>query len=238
MNRALHVALALSAGGALVGCGIALQRDLHTVKPAEVVYDDMCGLQEYFDALHDLTIQPPEAVFERELAGKNDKALGGRIRYRFTTDFQLHYLHELLAKNWKRLPAPLMSAKEVDLEVAWAEKAGVRRVITEEPATLEADHKTYELPYQVCLSDFLFGSDLYDTRRTVLQLPPPAPSRFSKKPSGPALAAALKTVDAGAPVVAPTPPTAPVTAAGTPPAAVGLPAPASVTPADAGAAAQ
>ncbi len=40
--------------------------------------------------------------------------------------------------------------------------------------------KSWDLPYHVCLSDLLFGEELYDTRRAFLQLPPPPPNPFIK----------------------------------------------------------
>ena len=48
-NRLWLSGMALLALG--LGCGIAIRRDLSTVPPGQVGFDDMCGLQEYFDAL-------------------------------------------------------------------------------------------------------------------------------------------------------------------------------------------
>ncbi|HEY0710061.1 MAG TPA: hypothetical protein VGG33_24835, partial [Polyangia bacterium] len=47
--------LTLGAGVALGGCGITVKRDLSATQPGAVVYDDLCELQDYFDALHDTT---------------------------------------------------------------------------------------------------------------------------------------------------------------------------------------
>ena len=52
----------------LVGCGIGIQRDLSTMKPPEVVYDDVCGLQEYFDALKSPQVSPPSETFAQDFS--------------------------------------------------------------------------------------------------------------------------------------------------------------------------
>lgn len=175
------MALGLGVFG-LAGCGITIQRDLSAIKPGEVVFDDMCGLQTYFDGLHDSSIAPPREVFGTDLSGATaEKASGGKTRYRFETEFQLTHLRKVLTENWGQLPPEVAKAPAVDIEVEWSEKASVKRVVTTGPAVLGVSDKNYELPYHVCLSDLLFGEALYNTRRTVLQLPLPPKSPYSKK---------------------------------------------------------
>lgn len=172
-------ALAASLSVLLVGCGIGIQRDLSTMKPPEVVYDDACGLQEYFDALKSPQVAPPSETFSQDFSqGGASKDVGGKTRFLFSSDFQLHYLKRTLTQNWSRLPPELVSAPAVEIEVRWAEKAGVKRVVTTDDARVMAGSKSWYLPYHVCLSDMLFGEELYDTRRVFLQLPPPRPNRF------------------------------------------------------------
>jgi hypothetical protein len=181
VNQAL--ALGLFAAVGTTGCGITVARDLSATKPGEVVFDDMCGLQEYFDDLRDSTIAPPREVAAQEMASaENGKAVGGKTRFRFETEFQLHHLRKMLATNWGSLPKEVENASSLDVEVRWSEKAGVKRVVTDETATLGVGQMNHTLPYHVCLSDLLFGEDLYRTRRTVLELPPIMKSRFSKQP--------------------------------------------------------
>ena len=136
-------------------CGMTVKRDLSASKPGVVVFDDMCGLQNYFDALHDSTIATPREVFAQDLADENGKATGGTARYRFETEFQLHHLRQLLTTNWGGLPDEVGKASALDLEVRWSEKATVKRVVTTEPAVLSAGDKKWDLPYHVCLSDLV-----------------------------------------------------------------------------------
>jgi hypothetical protein len=218
----LLVAVALIAGA---GCGVTVKRDLTAVKPAEVVFDDMCGLQEYFDALKDATLSPPEETFARDIMKDDgEKPMGGRKRFRFANEFQLHYLRKVLSDNWDKIPGEVDKASRVEIEVAWADKAGVARVVTTEEAILAVGPKSWTLPYHVCLSDLLFGESLYDTRRAMLMLPPPSKSQFSS--------ARPESYGRMAPLPAPAPPAPPAA----PAAAVAVPAPAPAPAAPAAAA--
>jgi hypothetical protein len=165
----------------LVGCGIGIQRDLSTMKASEVVYDDACGLQEYFDALKSPQVSPPSETFSQDFSQEGpDKGVGGKTRFLFSSDFQMFYVKRMLTQNWKRLPPEVANAPSMELEVRWAQKAGVKRVVTTDDARVMVGAKSWYLPYHVCLSDMLFGEELYDTRRVFLQLPPPRPNPFIK----------------------------------------------------------
>jgi hypothetical protein len=163
------------------GCaGVSVKRDLSTIKPTEVVFDDLCGLQEYFDALKDPSLAPPAETFARDLqVDEKSRPMGGRKRFRFENEFQLHYLRKVLDTNWTSVPLEVAKASRVELEVSWSEKAGVARVVTNEEALLAIGPKSWALPYHVCLSDLLFGETLYDSRRAMLQLPDAPRSPFS-----------------------------------------------------------
>jgi hypothetical protein len=134
----------------------------------------------------------------------------------------------LLTTNWGRLPPEVEKASALDLEVRWAEKAGVKRVVTTEDAVLGLGSRDVSLPYHVCLSDLLFGEELYKTRRIVLELPPIERSKFSKRVEeqkpGPVIGLGPAVV--GAPVPGPAP-HAPANVTALPVNAPGAPAAAS-----------
>jgi len=159
---------------AALACGISVRRDLSAIPAGQVGFDDLCGLQQYFDALAAKVAPPPTlvsaSVIERHGAGVTP-ARGGRDRYAFAGDFQLRQLRRVLGENWQDLPAALATASKVELEVTWSEKAGVRRVVTDEDATLAAGGATFRLPYQVCLSELLYGEPLYRQRRALWSPP-------------------------------------------------------------------
>jgi hypothetical protein len=159
-----------------IGCGIRVGRDLGQMQPQAVIYDDVCKMQEYFDALALGQEKAPVVVSSTDISKGPDGPTGGRAIFSFQTDSQLRLIRRVLSDNWERLPEKLMkSAQRIDLEVKWAEKAGVRRVVTTEDAQISYEGTTAYLPYHICLSELLFGAPLYRTRRDLLGLPPLAP---------------------------------------------------------------
>jgi hypothetical protein len=163
-----------SAGAlAVVGCGIGIGRDLREVPAQTVVYDDICKVQDYFDALATKQINPPAVVSSSEIESSSaTQPAGGITTFAFEEPGQLQVLRRVLQENWKSLPNNLMQAPRVEVQVKWAEKAGVRRVVTTEDAQIGFAGTSSYLPYHVCLSELLFGAPLYRTRRDLLQLPP------------------------------------------------------------------
>jgi hypothetical protein len=158
-----------------VGCGIAVRRDLSAIPAGQVGFDDMCGLQGYFDALEIKTVPPPRLVSALDLeANKGGKVVqGGQERYAFEDQFLLTHLRRVLNENWRRLPEPIENAKAIEIEVKWSEKAGTKRVVTDQPAELSIGGETWPLPYHPCLSELLYGAPLYRQRREIWNLPLP-----------------------------------------------------------------
>jgi hypothetical protein len=157
-------------------CSIAIRRDLSAVQPGQVGFDDMCGLQEYFDALEIKTSPPPRVVSALDLEGTSGgkRVRGGKERFAFENDFQLKHVRRILNENWRRLPETVDSAAKIEIEVRWSEKAGAKRVITDEDAQMTIGGETFSLPYHVCLSELLYGEPLYRQRRVMWGLPLPA----------------------------------------------------------------
>jgi hypothetical protein len=199
MSRSwLLVVLAVLGTGAGVACSVGIRRDLSTVPPGQVGFDDMCGLQDYFDALEMKSSPPPRVVSSVDLEGTNGgkPVRGGRDRFAFETELQLKHLRRVLDQNWKRLPEPIAKAGTIEVDVKWSEKAGAKRVITDQDAELSVGDATWSLPYHVCLSELLYGEPLYRQRRAMLGLPLPAGAL-------PADGRGAAAVDAGATPAAP-----------------------------------
>jgi hypothetical protein len=158
-----------------LGCGIAVQRDLSAIPPGQVGFDDMCGLQEYFDALEIKSTAPPRIVSALDMEGQSGgKATrGGQERFAFDSDFLLKHLRRVLNENWRRLPEPIATATDIEIEVRWSEKAGTKRVVTDQPSDLIVGSQSWSLPYQPCLSELLYGAPLYRQRREMWGLPLP-----------------------------------------------------------------
>jgi hypothetical protein len=182
------------------GCGMGVKRDLSETKPQIVIFDDVCGVQEYHDTLAMKKVDPPEVVSTNEIERTDGKhSSGGKTTFAFEAPYQVQTMKRMLSDNWSRVPDDIMKATRIEVEVRWSEKAGVRRVVTGEDASISinGDPLSRPLPYHVCLSELLFGEPLYKTRRSLLGLSPIA------SPEETAAAAA-----AAAPAVAPDEPTA------------------------------
>ena len=158
-----------------VGCGIAVQRDLSAIPPGQVGFDDMCGLQEYFDALEIKSTPPPRIVSALDMEGQSGSKVthGGQERFAFDSDFLLKHLRRVLNENWRRLPEPIAIATDIEIEVRWSEKAGTKRVVTDQDSQLIVGSQSWALPYQPCLSELLYGAPLYRQRRAMWGLPLP-----------------------------------------------------------------
>jgi hypothetical protein len=188
MSRARWVGLLVAGVAALsLACSIAIRRDLSAVPAGQVGFDDMCGLQEYFDSLEIKSATPPRVVNALDLEGASagKRVRGGRERFAFEGDFQLKHLRRILNENWRRLPDAVATADKIELEVKWTEKAGAKRVLTDEDAEIIVGGETSSLPYHVCLSELLYGEPLYRQRRVMWGLPlPGVPGRSTASDAG------------------------------------------------------
>jgi hypothetical protein len=151
----------------------ACAANLAKTSPNEVIFDDHCHLQDYFDNLARQRDKPPELVRSDEIqSSDSEKTLGGRSAYRFGEASSLPGLRRLLVENWKPLPPAVMAAPEVEVEVRWCEKVGTRWAVNDENVTLRAAGKTYALASHPCMTAFLFGQALFERRRELVGLPP------------------------------------------------------------------
>jgi hypothetical protein len=169
---AAAIVVAVLSTAAMVGCAVGVRRDLSKTPPNEVIFDDHCQLQDYFDDVARGLETPPTLVRSDEIQTiDSDRSLGGRSAYRFAANTSLKAFRRLLAENWKPLPAEIMQADELDIEVRWCEKVGTRWVVTDDQVQLSGGGKAVSMTPHPCLTSFLFGKDLYERRREVLGLP-------------------------------------------------------------------
>jgi hypothetical protein len=164
---------AVLAAAALVGCAVGVRRNLAKTSPSQVIFDDQCHLQDYFDDLARGRDKPPALVHSDEIqTSESEKTLGGRSAYLFGENTSLPALRRLLLENWKPLPAAVMAAPEIDVEVRWCEKLSTRWVVSDENVQLRAAGKSYALASHPCMTAFLFGQALFERRRELVGLPP------------------------------------------------------------------
>ncbi len=225
--------MAVGVAALLAGCGgITVGRDLSHVNPGTVGFEDMCGLQDYFDTIEIKEGTPPRLLSAVDLDG--GRAAAGKARWSFETPFQLRAVRHVLTQNWRQLPADIATVKRIDIEVAWTKRAGIERVVTDDDARLIIGSEDRALPYHVCLTELLYGAPLYQQRRLALGLPLRTPSLKAMfgppraTPTAPPARAAPTPAAAQPPAPELTPTPAPATPAPTP---TPTPAPASEKPA-------
>jgi hypothetical protein len=177
-TRVLFLVAVVSALGA-VACGIAIKRDLSAIPTGQVGFDDLCGLQDYFDSLEAKVAKEPVVSSSLDLEGGDGQRTvrGGRARLVFEGDFLLKHARRVLEENWRRLPESLATATKIEIEARWAEKAGIKRVLTDQDTELIVGGESYTLPYHVCLSEFLYGAPLYKQRQVLWGMPNPSANR-------------------------------------------------------------
>jgi hypothetical protein len=169
--------------GLLGGCAISAKPELARIEPQKVVLDDACELQPYFDTLAAGKVKPPMVLFSNDLEKDEGKpAAGGRARFGFETDFTLGHLRRLLSAHWEKIPAELLAAPKVVLEVEWSYRVGTRRLVTEADALVNTPGKEWKLAYHVCLNDLLYGEALYRTRREIFGPSAPSPAAPAPQP--------------------------------------------------------
>lgn len=182
------------------GCGPGIERDLSGIPAGQVGFDDMCGVQGYFDTIAVKKGDPPAMIdgADVERVSESSTSRGGRARYAFETEFQLATVRRVLTENWKRLPPGIATAHRIEINVNWSERSGLHRVANNSDPELVMDGVATSLPYHICLSELLFGEPLYRQRRDLLGLAP--------LPTAHSLALTAAT-DAGVPdgAAAPTP---------------------------------
>ncbi len=234
-RRRTFFAISLGCVAIAAACGISIRRDYSTIPAGQVGFDDLCGLQDYFDTLEAKLASPPALVSAIDIENQGDaRVQGGKNRFAFETEFQLKNLRRVLDENWSRLPETLPKAERVEIEVHWSAKAGVQRVVTDGDAQVFVGNQSFALPYHVCLSELLFGAPLYRQRREIEGRPLPYKPMFAEGGGNLRLADAGASGEAPLVVPLPTPTNAPTP---TPTGGTMAPAPASAPPAAAAASA-
>ena len=127
----------------------------------EVVFDDTCRLQGYFDGNPSL----PRPQSETSVSGSRDGATVGRVTFHIAQGGGRSALRRLLARHYRRLP-PLQG--EMRVTVRFYASGGSRQMPIGAGSQLEVGGKEVSLPYHPCLGFFFFGQEHYAMRRRLL----------------------------------------------------------------------
>jgi hypothetical protein len=161
------------------GCGPATRRDLASVPQQQVTYDDLCHLQDYFDqratahtpAFRVMNEQSTETSrVEADEHGRMRPVVLGEGTYRVRDRSDRLRLRQLLREEYRRLPDMRILPPDtvVDVHVSWWQSGTIRRLRPDADVEIVIEGQSYELPFQPCVGEFLFGDEPYTMRRNIL----------------------------------------------------------------------
>lgn len=158
------LALATVAAGVwLGGCGPALKQgdEFTRERVREIMFDDVCQLQTYFDegapAYHQETDVNVSAPGHRR---------AGIATYRLDGSRQIRAFNELVQHLYKRVPK-LPEDKTVRVTVHYQVSGDRRTMPITAKSTIAVDKEETTLPYHPCLGAYFFGQYHYEIRRKV-----------------------------------------------------------------------
>ena len=166
-SYALVAALALCAA-----CGPSSRRSVRDPAP-QMTFDDLCGLQEYFDERRANTLAAPKPL--DEVMTTNDKGVTmGEGTYRLADALVRKRFARLLREEYSGVDAKIVKAVassegDVSVRVRWWDTGKIRRLRIDGDVILTTTAGTLELPANMCVSDLLFGDQIYEMRARYLR---------------------------------------------------------------------
>jgi hypothetical protein len=158
---------ALALVGFIVSCSsITTYRTMDFAKQDS--YDDNCELQKYFDQRVQADLAPIESVSE---ASRIEKGVTmGHGVYQVHDPFARRQFALLLEREFSGVERRFIDAVDrgdgaVTVAAEWWESANVKRLHPTLQMTVDTPAGPVQLPPNSCVSDFLFGQNLY-TQRT------------------------------------------------------------------------
>lgn len=155
-----------------LGCeGAHTRRDIKA--PAhEMTYDDACGLQDYFDERKASSIPPPKAADE-SIATSEEGKTAGEGSYKLDPMARRRLARMLREEYWgveaKYLHSIESGEGEVLVHVRWWDAGGIRRLHPDARITVSTAVGVIELPPNMCVTDLLFGDEVYAKRAAYLR---------------------------------------------------------------------
>jgi len=164
----------------VTGCGPASRRDFSGFPQRRITYEDMCSLQNFFDernSSHGSIISATEAEDSTETQdtepdenGTMRRAVLGEGTYTIRDRRVRRRLRQLLSEEYERIPELTIGGQESDrsvkLRVGWWASGQMRRLRPDQEITVTDERgNTVNLPFNPCVGEFLFGSNVYALRR-------------------------------------------------------------------------
>jgi hypothetical protein len=137
----------------------------------EMTYDDACGLQDYFDERRASSIPPPKAEDESIATSEEGKA-AGEGSYKLDPMARRRFARMLREEYWgvetKYLQSIESGEGDVLVHVRWWDAGGIRRLHPDAKITVTTSAGIIELPPNMCITDLLFGDEVYAKRAAYL----------------------------------------------------------------------
>ncbi len=156
----------------LVACSVRSRRDPE-VPGKEVTFDDSCGLQPYFDERRTANLGAPKAADEMlatngkgEVLGEGHYVLEDHLA---RTRFARLLREEFIGVSPQIVEAVASHSGQIVLKVRWWDAGKIKRIRPDDGAVLQTPKGEVELPSNMCLSDFLFGAEVYAMRARYLK---------------------------------------------------------------------
>jgi hypothetical protein len=163
-HRLLVWGVALFSAGSALGCGPTLQshEDFTPERVREIMFDDVCQLQRYFDAL------PPKYQQRSDFSvGAEGHRTSGTVVYRLTPGPQTDAFAGLVERLYRRVP-PLPRDRPLDVTVQYQQSKKLRTLpIGAETIVALPPDAEVELPYHPCVGAYFFGHEHYAARRAL-----------------------------------------------------------------------
>jgi hypothetical protein len=172
MRERWQCAAALLFAAASASCSPKSKRDIQA--PArEMTYEDQCGLQDYFNQRRAVSLAEPKAANEVVTTTTKGQVVGEGA-YRLRDPLSRRRFARLLREEYSGVDDKIIRAIErgdgdVVVRVRWWDAGQIRRLRPDDDVVVESAAGVIELPPNMCVSDLLFGKDLYARRARYLE---------------------------------------------------------------------
>jgi hypothetical protein len=165
---------------ASTSCGPASRRDLSALPQRQITFDDLCGLQAFFDQRNATAgVRPFRALGEQSTEtantepdeqGRLRRVMVGEGTYVISQRSARRRFVQLLGEEYERVPTPLMDRheREIRVRVEWWASGQMRRLRPDREIEVSTSSGTTRLPFNPCVGEFLFGAPVYGMRRQFL----------------------------------------------------------------------
>lgn len=170
--------IGLATTAAIASCGPASKRDLSQVPQRQISFDDQCRLQAYFDQRNNSPARAFRVIDETQSAidmtveeddgrERRRSVEVGSGEYEITDRPARRRLQQLIDDEYNNVPdlGLMQRGAHVRVRVRYWVSSSVRRLVPANMITITGPLATVSIPFNPCVGEFLFGSQVYAMRR-------------------------------------------------------------------------